>query len=409
MNDNADGEHGFALRCAEYLQVCCGDRIKPRSIIELELGGKAQKLRAGEAMSVCHIVGARPNFMKMAPIVEELQRRSVPQKLVHTGQHYDANMSKVFFDELGMPEPDIYLGIGSDSHARQTARIMTALEEVFLQQQPSLVVVAGDVNSTVAAALVAAKLLIPVAHVEAGLRSFDRAMPEEVNRVVVDHLSDLLFTTEESGNTNLRHEGINDSQIHFVGNCMVDTLVKHRDAANALAAWRNYDLGVGEYGLLTLHRPSNVDDVETLAQLIGVMNQVAARLPVLFPVHPRTRERLQKAGVSLHPNLKPVEPLPYLTFLSLMSQARVVLTDSGGIQEETSALGVPCLTLRENTERPVTISLGTNRLVGNDPAQIIAGVDAVLTGQWQTGIVPPLWDGFAHRRIADTLEQWLNR
>lgn len=360
-------------------------------------------------MSVCHIVGARPNFMKMAPIVEELQRRSVPQKLVHTGQHYDANMSKVFFDELGMPEPDIYLGIGSDSHARQTARIMTALEEVFLQEQPSLIMVAGDVNSTVAAALVAAKLLIPVAHVEAGLRSFDRTMPEEVNRVVVDHLSDLLFTTEESGNTNLRHEGIDAAQIHFVGNCMVDTLVKHRDAANALAAWRSYDLSAGAYGLLTLHRPSNVDDVATLAELMVTVNQVAERLPILFPVHPRTRERLQKTGVSLHPDVRPVEPLPYLTFLSLMIQARMVLTDSGGIQEETSALGVPCLTLRENTERPVTVSLGTNRLVGNDPQQIIAGVDAILAGDWQPGRVPPLWDGSAHRRIADTLEQWLSR
>jgi UDP-N-acetylglucosamine 2-epimerase (non-hydrolysing) len=348
-------------------------------------------------MPVLCVVGARPNFMKMAPVVLELGRRGIPHLLVHTGQHYDERMSRVFFDELGLPAPDVDLEVGSDSHARQTARIMVLFEELCLDRRPELVLVAGDVNSTLAAALVAAKLGIPVGHVEAGLRSFDRTMPEEVNRVLTDHLADLLFTTEESGNANLRREGIAEETIRFVGNCMVDTLERHVERAVAASPWDSFDLAPGGYALLTLHRPSNVDDEATLAQILAGVRAVAERLPVLFPVHPRTARRL--TGLADLPGLRLTEPLPYLTFLGLLARARLVLTDSGGIQEETTALGVPCLTLRWNTERPVTLTAGTNRLVGTDPDALRQACDEILAGTWAAGTRPPLWDGRAAERI----------
>ena len=358
-------------------------------------------------MLVCNVVGARPNFMKIAPIVESLKALGVPQFLTHTGQHYDHNMSQVFFDELGMPQPDIYLGVGSDSHARQTAAIMTAFEDICLERKPDLLMVSGDVNSTIATALVASKLDIKVAHVEAGLRSFDRAMPEEINRVLTDHISDLLFTTEASGGVNLRAEGVSDEAIHFVGNCMVDTLLKHIDHALERRPWDTQGLTPKSYALLTLHRPSNVDDEDTLRALITTLNAIAERVPILFPAHPRTRGRLETWNISVSARLRLIDPLPYLDFLGLMAKARFVLTDSGGIQEETTTLNVPCLTLRWNTERPSTIEEGTNRLVGVDDEQIRQGVDDILSGNWKKGARPQLWDGRASERIAVIVRDYL--
>lgn len=357
-------------------------------------------------MRICNVVAARPNFMKMAPVVREQVRRGTDQFLVHTGQHYDANMSRVFFDELGMPRPDVDLEVGSGSHAAQTAAVLTAFERTCLERRPDLVVVAGDVNSTLACALVAAKLGIAVAHVEAGLRSFDRTMPEEINRVLTDHLSNLLFATEDEAITNLDQEGIDPSRVHLVGNCMVDTLLLHVEAAVARRPWEALGLGPSSYALVTLHRPSNVDDPEALRALANAINDVARLLPVVFPVHPRTRDRLARLEIELGDGVRVGAPMPYLEFLGLMARARLVLTDSGGIQEETTALGVPCLTLRENTERPITITEGTNRLIGPDPSRISAAVDDVLAGRWPTGVRPALWDGHAARRIGEVLSQW---
>jgi UDP-N-acetylglucosamine 2-epimerase (non-hydrolysing) len=354
---------------------------------------------------VYNVVGARPNFMKMAPVVMELKRRGVPQRLVHTGQHYDSAMSQVFFDELGMPEPDLYLGVGSGTHAQQTAKVMIALEEDCIRVKPSLVVVAGDVNSTVAGALAASKLGITVAHLEAGLRSFDRAMPEELNRVVTDHLSDMLFTTEESGNRNLRSEGVAEDKIHFVGNCMVDSLRRHEQQAVNKRPWEAFGVAAGGYALLTLHRPSNVDSEPRLTELLGLACQIAERLPVLFPVHPRTREKI--AEKYLPPSLQLLEPLPYITFLGLIARAKVVLTDSGGIQEETTAFHVPCLTLRKNTERPSTVELGTNELVGDSLDRVAPIVEQIVRGEWKKGVVPPLWDGRAASRVVDCIDEFL--
>jgi UDP-N-acetylglucosamine 2-epimerase (non-hydrolysing) len=357
-------------------------------------------------MVICNLVGARPNFMKIGPVVHALRRQGIAQYLVHTGQHYDARMSQVFFEELGLPEPDIYLGIGSDSHGRQTARIMIAFEEICQLRRPDLVVVGGDVNSTLAAALVAAKLHIPIAHVEAGLRSFDRTMPEEINRIVTDQLSELLFTTEESANTYLRREHIDEGRIHYVGNCMIDTLLKYADVAISRAPWRSLGLDEREYALCTLHRPSNVDSQDTLRLLIGIVNEVSAHLPVVFPVHPRTRAHMLEWDIPIASSVHVCDPLPYLEFLGLMAKARYVLTDSGGIQEETTVLGVPCLTMRNNTERPVTLICGTNRLVGTDSELIYQSVDAILAGNWPAGQRPPLWDGHAAERIVGVIERW---
>ena len=353
---------------------------------------------------VCNIVGARPNFMKMAPVVRELMRRGIAQYLVHTGQHYDFNMSQVFFQELQMPEPDVHLEVGSNTHSRQTADIMVAFEKVCSQRRPDLVVVGGDVNSTLAVALVAAKEGIPVAHVEAGLRSFDRTMPEEINRILTDHLSQYLFTTEASANENLRNEGIGDEKIFFVGNCMVDSLLEHVDVAVKTSPWECFGVQPGDYGVLTLHRPSNVDKPESLRKLMQVLGDISEDVTILFPVHPRTRERFVKWNIDVAPTIKLCEPLPYLTFLGLIAKARCVITDSGGIQEETTVLNVPCLTLRENTERPVTTILGTNQIIGTEPTDISRSMESILTNGHPRVEVPPLWDGKAAGRIVDVIE-----
>lgn len=357
-------------------------------------------------MLVCNVVGARPNFMKMAPIINELNRRSFSQILVHTGQHYDEKMSQVFFDQLELPRPDLYLGVGSDTHARQTAQIMIGFEAFCFEKKPDLAIVAGDVNSTAAVALVCSKLQIPIAHVEAGLRSFDRTMPEEINRIVTDHLSDLLFTTEVSGNENLRNEGISDEKVHFVGNCMIDSLYKYLSRAIEQQPWSVFDLNPGDYALITLHRPSNVDDLENLASLIDIVNSVSNTLPVIFPVHPRTKKQLSFCKRPLGEKVLLCDPLPYLSFLGCMAKASFVLTDSGGIQEESTALGVPCLTMRNNTERPITITQGSNRLVGTERSTILAAVKDIISGCWPKGESPPLWDGKAAQRIASVISGW---
>jgi UDP-N-acetylglucosamine 2-epimerase (non-hydrolysing) len=357
-------------------------------------------------MKICTVVGARPNFMKMAPVILELNRRGLRQFCVHTGQHYDAQMSAVFFDELGMPKPDAFLGVGSCSHAEQTARIMVSFEKLCLEQNPTLVVVAGDVNSTLACALVAAKLHIPVAHVESGLRSFDRSMPEELNRIVTDHLSSILFTTEPSGNVNLLKEGISSSQIHFVGNTMIDSLMAHLDKALAGKPWQRFHLEPDCYGLVTLHRPANVDDLPTLTEIGLALQKVSSDLPLLFPVHPRTCDRLKQA-LPDWPSITIIEPLGYLDFLALMAKSRLVLTDSGGIQEETTILGVPCVTIRPNTERPITIESGTNRLAGVTREGIVGAARDALSQKSLHAVSPSLWDGRAAGRIVDVLEKEL--
>ena len=347
-------------------------------------------------MNVFHIVGARPNFMKVAPVMNALKtRKHVVQTLVHTGQHYDANMSDVFFEQLGIPAPDVNLAVGSGTHARQTAEIMTRFEPVLLDRKPDVVLVYGDVNSTVATALVCAKLGVRVGHVEAGLRSFDRTMPEEINRMLTDQLADLLFTPSEDGDFNLRKEGIPAEKIFRVGNVMIDSLVKLLPAAR-----RQNRNGLPErYALVTLHRPANVDDGAILKRILQSLLEVSHDLSVLFPAHPRTRKRI--ADFELHADqLQILDPLSYLEFLGMQSRATVVITDSGGIQEETTYLGVPCLTLRENTERPITVSLGTNVLVGRDPDKLRSELSRVLVGNAKKGTIPPLWDGHAGERIA---------
>ncbi len=352
---------------------------------------------------ICTVVGARPNFMKMAPVILEAQRRSLKQVFVHTGQHYDKQMSSVFFEDLGMPRPNIYLGVGSGSHAEQTARTLTAFEAVCLEYSPQLVVVAGDVNSTLACALVAAKLNIPVAHIEAGLRSYDRTMPEEINRVLTDHISELLFTTEASGEANLRREGIAPEKIHFVGNSMIDTLRTHLHKAVTRQPWQSYGFRPGEYGVVTLHRPSNVDDPQVAGELAKALSEVGAEMPLIFPIHPRTLAHSGGLWSNL-PGVFIVEPLGYIEFLGLMAKARVVITDSGGIQEETTALGVPCITVRHNTERPVTLSEGTNRLVSPVAEEIVKAIHRPFE---KKGYIPELWDGQAGKRIVDRIDQWL--
>jgi UDP-N-acetylglucosamine 2-epimerase (non-hydrolysing) len=363
-------------------------------------------------MKVVHVVGARPNFIKIAPIIEEMARRGgqFRQVLVHTGQHYDDNMSRVFFRDLKMPKPDLYLEAGSGSHAEQTARVMLAFEPVLREHKPDLVIVVGDVNSTLACALVAAKLLVPVAHVEAGLRSFDRTMPEEINRLLTDQIADLLFTTERDADENLLREGVASERIHFVGNVMIDALLRHKQRALALDIPARYGLSPQGFALLTLHRPSNVDVREVLSGILDVLVEIQARLPLIFPAHPRTVKRMQEFGLAAKladmPGVRLTEPLGYLEFLNLMANARLVLTDSGGIQEETTILGVPCLTLRENTERPVTVTQGTNTVVGCEPGQIVKEVLAILDGGGKAGRVPELWDGQAAARIVQVLEKW---
>jgi UDP-N-acetylglucosamine 2-epimerase (non-hydrolysing) len=350
-----------------------------------------------------HIVGARPNFIKAAPVIAALRAVGAEQQVIHTGQHYDRAMSDVFFDQLDLPEPDINLGVGSGSHGQQTAALLVALETVFLEQQPDRVIVYGDVNSTLAATLVCAKLLIPVAHVEAGLRSFDVTMPEEVNRRVTDLLSDPLFVTAPEGEQNLAAEGITGERVVFVGNPMIDTLLKHLDRFQPEPVMA--ELGItAPYAVATLHRPANVDTAEAAASLIGALREATQRLPVVLPLHPRGRATLVAAGLDSVPDLTVVDPLGYIEFISLVRGAAAVITDSGGIQEETTVLDVPCLTLRPNTERPITLTAGTNRLVS--PATLGSALDGALAGaQARMGDGPPGWDGHAGERIAAHLMQ----
>jgi len=350
------------------------------------------------------VVGARPNFMKMAPILDAL--RAYPKLhpfLVHTGQHYDEDMSRIFFTELGLPAPDRDLEVGSDTHARQTARIMMAFEPLVQERAPKMVVVVGDVNSTLACRLVAAKLLVPVAHVEAGLRSRDRTMPEEINRLLTDQVSDLLFATSADAVENLLAEGVAKENIHLVGNPMIDTLKRHLPAARARGTVERFGLTTRSYALVTLHRPSNVDRVDSLRRIFDALRALSELLPVVFPVHPRTRERMDRAGIRVPPGIHLMDPLGYLDFLGLMDRARFVVTDSGGIQEETTALGIPCLTLRPNTERPVTITEGTNRLLGEDPSAILSAAKPLIEGKFPEPRSPKLWDGNAGTRIAEAL------
>jgi UDP-N-acetylglucosamine 2-epimerase (non-hydrolysing) len=356
-------------------------------------------------MKILHVVGARPNFMKVAPVIKALGNKDgVAQVLVHTGQHYDINMSDIFFSQLGIPAPDINLDVGSGSHAVQTAQIMMRMETVLLQEKPDLVLVYGDVNSTVAAALVCAKLLIPIGHVEAGLRSFDRTMPEEINRLLTDQAADLLFTPSVDGDENLIREGVTPEKIHFVGNVMIDTLTRLLPAAETLWPKLSSELNVAEkqYGLVTLHRPSNVDAPVVLSSILDALGEISVNLPIVFPIHPRTRARIRETGLEIKTDgrLQLTEPIGYLDFLCLQQRAKLVITDSGGIQEETTYLGVPCLTVRENTERPVTVSIGTNILVGQNRMRLRTEVAGILAGGVKRGAVPPLWDGKASERIA---------
>jgi UDP-N-acetylglucosamine 2-epimerase (non-hydrolysing) len=352
---------------------------------------------------VIHITGARPNFPKAAPVIKALVGRGVAQKLVHTGQHYDERLSEVFFRQLELPKPDVDLGVGSGSHARQTAAIMTGLEDLFLDLRPTLIVVYGDVNSTVGAALVASKLQITVAHVEAGLRSFDMTMPEEINRLVTDRLSDLLFATSADAVAHLGNEGIHPNRIHLVGNPMIDTLLTHMDRFDADQARATHSLN-GPYVVATLHRPNNVDDPADAEALTKAMHGVADQVDVLLPLHPRGTERLRAAGLFDHPGMTVIEPLGYVEFLSLVRGAAAVVTDSGGVQEETTILGIPCLTLRPNTERPVTITHGTNQLVTREalPDATTAVLERGQALEWP---VPPLWDGSAGKRIAAVIAE----
>lgn len=339
--------------------------------------------------------------MKAAPVVQALADRGSRPLLVHTGQHYDHAMSEVFFEQLGLPQPDLNLGVGSGSHAQQTAALMLALEETLVDHAPERVVVYGDINSTLAAAVVAAKLHIPVGHVEAGLRSFDRTMPEEINRIVTDALSDLHFVTSPEGLTQLGAEGVPGSGVHFVGNPMIDTLLAFRDRLDSEAARGRFGLPE-RYAVATIHRPANVDDPGVAEGLVRGLAQVGAEVPILLPLHPRGMQTLTSAGLMAVPGIQVVEPLGYLEFMALMSGAALVLTDSGGIQEETTVLGIPCLTLRDNTERPITVTMGTNALVGTDPDRIAAAAAEALASP-PSGTVPPLWDGSAGTRIAEIL------
>ena len=363
-------------------------------------------------MKIINIVGARPNFMKIAPIIEALNQYPdhFDHLLVHTGQHYDEKMSSDFFEDLGMPKPDLDLGVGSGSHAEQTARIMVEFEQVCLYQNPDLVIVVGDVNSTMACTITAKKLGIKVAHVEAGLRSRDMTMPEEINRLCTDVLCDYLFTTDKLANENLLREGVAEEKIYFVGNVMIDTLIKHRQLAEGLTLLDDMDLSKGEYATMTLHRPSNVDDPEIFKGILDALKNISQKIPIIFPLHPRTRKLINEYGFEHYFNedkkIKGIwitEPLGYLEFLHLNMHARLVLTDSGGLQEETTVLGIPCITIRKNTERPITCTEGTNHLIGNKKEDIIKAVEAILDGNQRAGTTPELWDGKSASRIVEIL------
>ena len=361
---------------------------------------------------VLTVVGARPNFMKAAPLHAAFQHYpSINHRIVHTGQHYDANMSKVFFEDLELPQPDVYLGVGSGSHATQTAKVMMEFEKAVTAERPDLVIVVGDVNSTVACSLVCAKLGIPVAHVEAGLRSFDRSMPEELNRVVTDSLSDYFFVSEPSGAVNLAREGHEQARIFSVGNVMIDSVSRFLVKARNSSLKSQLGLAGASYALMTIHRPSNVDDKAALSQLLRAVREISSNHPVIFPVHPRTRKMINEfgllGGTPLPPGAILCDPIGYIDFLSLLASASVVVTDSGGIQEETTYLGIPCLTMRSNTERPVTVTEGTNILLGADYARAIAEANNAFEGKGKKGTVPELWDGKAGERIAKIIHERL--
>lgn len=356
---------------------------------------------------VISVVGARPNFIKIAPIHRSFLRykSEIDHKICHTGQHFDEKMSKIFFDELKMPRPDFYLGIGGGSHAEQTSRIMIEFEKILLDEKPDLVIVPGDVNSTLAASLVASKLHIPIAHVESGLRSFDRKMPEEINRVLTDHISDYLFVTERSGLINLEHEGIDADKIYFTGNVMIDNLVNFLPNIEKSAIVGELGLNRGKYVLVTFHRPSNVDEQQNLSELVNALNRVGELRKVVFPVHPRTRKNLEKYGLfeKIDDHVIILEPIGYIDFLALTKNAELVITDSGGIQEETTFLGVQCITARDSTERPVTSEIGTNHMIGTDLDKVVLAAEKILSGNLKEGQRPDLWDGKASERITDII------
>ncbi len=359
------------------------------------------------SFKVIHVVGARPNFMKVAPVMKALEKKDgIQQILIHTGQHYDINMSDIFFQQLGIPAPDINLEVGSGSHALQTSQIMSRIETLLIEEKPDLVLVPGDVNSTMAAAIVCAKLRIPIGHIEAGLRSFDRNMPEEINRLITDQIADFLFTPSADGDKNLLREGIAPEKIHLVGNVMIDTLV--RLLPRALARWSyvgsSLQIQEKKYCLVTLHRPSNVDDSSILLKIMATLEELSRDIIMVFPLHPRTRQQLKQMGLHADKKtLRIIEPLGYLDFLVLQNNAKLVITDSGGIQEETTYLGIPCLTVRENTERPVTVTLGTNILVGQNIERLKHEAFRILNNDVKAGVIPPLWDGNASDRIADII------
>ena len=395
-------------KCGSENDYDTHERGTGRPIVSASLSDQRRRCRQLDKitlfiMHILHVVGARPNFMKAAPVIRAFSERSgFTQTLVHTGQHYDVNMSDVFFQQLGIPEPDANLQVGSGSHAQQTAEIISRFEPLVLERSPDLVLVYGDVNSTVAAALVCSKLLVPIGHVEAGLRSFDRTMPEEINRILTDRVADMLFTPSSDGDKNLIDEGVEQKKIFFVGNVMIDTLVRMLPAAKQHMASDVPD----HYALVTLHRPSNVDDVQWLTKLMKTLQEVGRGISILFPVHPRTRQRLHEAGIdsAAFQSIRFMEPQSYLDFLALQMRASVVITDSGGIQEETTYLGVPCVTVRENTERPVTVEIGTNFLVGRNLGRLRETVGCILSGKMKKGSVPPLWDGHAAGRIVDVVQ-----
>ncbi|AEI51353.1 non-hydrolyzing UDP-N-acetylglucosamine 2-epimerase [Runella slithyformis] len=366
-------------------------------------------------MKILNIVGARPNFMKVAPLHRAFQKKSeIESKIVHTGQHYDAKMSDVFFNQLELPQPDYFLGIGGGSHTQQTAKIMLEFEKVMEQEKPDLVLVVGDVTSTIACALVATKMHVPIAHVEAGLRSGDRKMPEEINRILTDSISDLLFVTEQAGIDNLQREGVPDEKVFMVGNCMIDSLVHYRQKAGLLDIMPSLGVAKGDFVLMTMHRPANVDTAEGLTSILQIIENTTPYKKVLFPIHPRTKNNIEQFG--LQPKLDAIqgliltEPQGYLEFLHLMENSALVVTDSGGIQEETTYLQVPCLTFRDSTERPVTVELGTNQLLSDlNPVSVHEKVIETLEGRAKKGIIPPLWDGHAAERIAEVLVQKFNQ
>lgn len=355
------------------------------------------------------IAGARPNFMKIAPIIKELEIRkqldvSLDYRLVHTGQHYDARMSGDFFKQLGIPEPDVNLEVGSGTQAEQTAAIMIGYEALLLSQRSDLCLVVGDVNSTMSCAIAAQKLCVKVAHVEGGIRSGDWGMPEEINRLVTDSISNLFFTTSEIANQNLRSAGVMDDRIHFVGNTMIDTLLSNMNRLKPPIFWDDHSLAAGEYFVVTLHRPANVDASSGFHSILGAIGEATRGLPVVFPVHPRTAKTLREVA-DVPSNIRFVDPQPYLEFNYLVQNSKAVITDSGGITEETTVMGIPCITLRDTTERPETVTLGTNELIGTDPAAIRPALDKLFAGQWKEGTVPDLWDGRTGERIVDVLER----